>query len=174
MSPAWQRLQQVQESHRRQESSGFRYQRHARQGSDPVPTFTMVTPEVLSINVSLDEAYHTVDDPNNGCDLGMTHGENKIKLPHMPRRDTIASQRKVKQSIDNSYLGLPNTGIQHSHQQSMASNSVRNIEPPANVVFPFAAYMPTIDSSTTGFNTPLERTVTDPMRNSMPKDEDSS
>lgn len=58
--------------------------------------FTTLTPELLSVNVSIDEAYHMVDDPNNGCDLGMTHAETKIKLPHMPRHDTLASQRKNK------------------------------------------------------------------------------
>ena len=47
---------------------------------------------------------------------------------------------------------------------SMAEHSIRNI--PAvgatNLMFPFAAYMPTLDSNSTGFNTPNETFVSRP------------
>ena len=118
-------------NHQREGSTfSNRYGHHKRMGSD---AFEQQSHTIISGPTSLNA---TAADFSN---LGATREESQINMPQQKQELVVGGFIR--------------------DDMSQANSSIRNIPnafADCNVIFPFAAYMPTLESSATGFNTPIE------------------
>ena len=127
-----------------EEKSKFRYTKHhQRKGSESQQSHTLMSPDTVSQNYkSYRPSREPSVDESDVMDVDCQEEHQTSNKPHQPQVDILASGRKP-----------------HQNNFSMGTNSIRNIAPLQQVIFPFAAYMPTVESNVTGILTvisPLE------------------